>query len=270
MRVRAETYQGLASAAWTRSRLYATVGGVSLLVLLLLIGLGYSLVTSFGGGDDETGAQPSAAVAPTSGPAGQDALAAKPMPSAAADAFQPGTISTRDPGVPIALPAAKGRDRLGVATGFPHTPEGALAQLAAIDRAALESGSLASVRAVITQWAMPGGPTPTSWSGVTAMAELLTAAQLPATGSPQLSLTATPAMGLIKGTVTDDYAVVCVDFLVDAQMVKSARAASADCQRMVWTGGGWKIGPGPEPARPAAIWPGSDASFDYGWKELSQ
>jgi hypothetical protein len=36
---------------------------------------------------------------------------------------------------------------------------GALAQLAAIDQAALQSGTLAEARAVITGWALPAGPT---------------------------------------------------------------------------------------------------------------
>ena len=37
-----------------------------------------------------------------------------------------------------------------------------MAQLAAIDQTALQSGSLSGARAVITAWALPGGPTTTT------------------------------------------------------------------------------------------------------------
>ena len=73
--------------------------------------------------------QPTADRGPSNGNTQQDALADEPMPSAGADDALPGPVSTRDPGV-IELPRATGAGPAGVPTGFPRTPEGALAQLA--------------------------------------------------------------------------------------------------------------------------------------------
>ena len=42
-------------------------------------------------------------------------------------------------------------------TGFPHTPEGAIGQLAQIDLAVLQSMSLSTAEEVYNAWALPGG-----------------------------------------------------------------------------------------------------------------
>jgi len=51
-------------------------------------------------------------------------------------------------------------------------------------------------------------------------------------------------------------------------LARTARVALADCQRMVWQGNRWVIGPGREPAPPPSIWPGTDVAIDAGYKEL--
>ena len=187
-------------------------------------------------------------------------------PASALDA-QPSVLSTRDPGF-IVLPAASTAGPVGVPTGFDHTAAGALAQLAGIDTAALDSASVGGARAVIESWAAPGGPTAATWSGVTAMADFLSAAGLSAGKAPDLALSATPLMGLVKATDGGDWAVVCVDFEVDATLTQTARVAVADCQRMAWQVGRWMIGPGAEPAPAPSIWPGTDAAIDAGYMEL--
>jgi hypothetical protein len=187
-------------------------------------------------------------------------------PGSAADA-QPSVLSTRDPGS-IMLPPSTTTGPVGVLAGFEHTPAGALAQLAAIDKAALDSASLGGARAVIDGWAAPGGPTAATWSGVKAMADFLTAAGLSAGKAPNLALTATPIMGLVKAADGPGWVVACVDFEVDATLARTARVALADCQRMLWQGNRWVIGPGAEPAPPPSIWPGTDAAIDAGYKEL--
>jgi hypothetical protein len=176
-------------------------------------------------------------------------------------------LSTRDPGF-IALPQATTGGPVGVPAGFARTPAGALAQLAAIDTAALDSASVGGARAVIDHWAAAGGPTAATWSGVRAMADFLSAAGLSAGRAPDLALVATPLMGLVKATDGGDWVVACVDFEVDATLTRTARVAVADCQRMVWAGSRWVIGPGAEPAPAPSIWPGTDASIDAGYKEL--
>jgi len=137
-----------------------------------------------------------------------------------------------------------------------------------IDQAALQSGSLPGARAVITGWAVPGGPTATTWSGVRALADLLDAAGLSGGGSPQLALVVTPLMGIVKGTMGSRFVVACVDFEIDVTLTQTARGAVADCQRMLWSSGRWMVGPGPEPAPGPSVWPDTDAAINVGYRDL--
>ena len=203
----------------------------------------------------------------------RDALAAAPMAKSDLRKAQPSTLSTRDPGA-IALPASTSVGPVGIPSGFSHTPDGAVAQLAAIDADVLNTASVDHARQVITGWAAPGGPTATSWTGVQAIAGFLSAAKLSPDGGiggsagSGLAIRATPLMGMVKASDGPDWAVVCVDFEVDATLKASGQVAVADCQRMAWDGSRWQIGPGAEPAPGPSIWPGTDAAIDAGWKTL--
>jgi hypothetical protein len=188
------------------------------------------------------------------------------MPSLPLSAAVPMPLSTRTPGA-IALPAATRTGPAGVPTGFPHTPNGALAQLAAIDTAAMQTANLATAATVITAWAAPGGPTPRTWTRIRALNGLLTVATTFTTGPP-LVLRVTPAMGLIKGTLGPDFAVVCVDFEIDATRTETQRTADADCQRMTWEHDHWIIGPGTEPYPAPDVWPYTDTAIDIGYLSL--
>jgi len=207
----------------------------------------------------------------------RDGLAAAPMPSAAPAAALPSVLSTRDPGV-IVLPAPSAKGPVGIPSGFPHTPEGALAQLAAVDVDVLGVTTLDHAREVIGSWAAPGGPSGQSWSAVKALAAFHSAAGLSGGASPGLAMRATPMMGLVKATDGTDWTVVCVDFELDATMATTARIAVADCQRMTWQadpvpgvdGGRWVIAAGAEPAQPPSIWPGTDAAVTAGYRNLRQ
>lgn len=198
-----------------------------------------------------------------------DRIAAAPMPVAPEAASHPSPLSTQDPGPSITLPQATRSGPAGVPTGFPHTPKGALAQLAAIDATALGTASLPAARDLIAAWALPGGPTAQTWSGVRAIAGLLDAAQVSG-GSGQIAVLATPLMGLVKGSVGPDLVVVCVDFAVEVTLVSTARGAIADCQRMAWTNGRWQIGPGAEPAEAPSIWPGTALAYEVGYRDLTR
>ncbi len=263
-----------AGLVWRRGRLVAVLSAAVTVALLALAGVGLAFYYTVHptGGPAHT-ADPGR---PTfSGPGAsvsdehqrRDRVASEPMPTIGLDQSRPGRLSTRDPGH-IVLPRTVRLGAADVATGVPQTPEGALAQLAAIDQAALQSGSLPGVREVIVAWAAPGGPTPQSWSGTRAMSEFLTAAGLSAAGDPDLAVVATPLMGLIRGRVGDGYVVACVLFEVDATLTTTSRVAAADCQRMVWQHGRWVIGPGAEPAPAPSPWPGTDAAIDVGYREL--
>jgi hypothetical protein len=199
----------------------------------------------------------------------RDRLAARSMPdTGTGNAYGRPDLSTRDPGAPIILPPPARVGAWGVQTGYPKTASGALAQLVAIDVAALRSASLAGVRAVIREWAAPGGPSAETWSGVRAMASLLESTGAVSDGSARLSVDAVPRMGLIKGTVGDDFVVVCVDFTIDITFGGTSRTVAADCQRMLWDGGRWLIGPGREPAKAVSVWPDTDPAFDAGYRDL--
>jgi len=272
--------QAAAPVVWTRQKMLALLAAGAAVTVGLGVGLLLAVVDAVRPGPDSSRAEG----LPVAGPAGpqlsgnattaaegamseQDQLAGRPMPAVPESASHPLPLSLADPGPPILLPRSANIGPAGVPTGFPRTPEGALAQLAAIDTAALSSASLPGVRAVIAGWAVPGGPSPTSWSGVRAMAGLLNAAEV--TGGPgQLAVVATPSMGVVKGTVGPDFTVVCVDFAIAVTVNTTARGAIADCQRMVWSGGRWMIGAGAEPADPPSVWPGSDLALQVGYREL--
>jgi hypothetical protein len=260
---------------WGKQKVLALLVAGALAGILLLAGLGlavfYAIDPSPTAGTPASTLPPQAAAGPQR-PGDQqrtrrDHLAAAPMRPAQASDAQPSVLSTRDPGS-IVLPASTTTGPVAVPAGFTHTPAGALAQLAAIDTAALDSASIGGAQAVIDHWAAPGGPTAATWSGVLAMADFLSAAGLPAGKPPDLALSATPLMGLVKATDGGDWVVACVDFEVDATLARTARVAVADCQRMAWAGNRWVVGPGTEPAPAPSIWPGTDASIDAGYQEL--
>jgi hypothetical protein len=268
--------------AWSRRKMLALVGGAALAAVLLVLGLVLTIVYAGRPAASRNGASAAGPAAPgAAGPAAggsraaqdvtqqaRDALAAAPMPLLDDTAAQPGPVSTHDPGPALVLPKPTTLGPESVATGFPQTPLGAMAQLAAIDQAALQSGSLAGARAVITAWAVSGGPAADSWSGVHALAGFLDAAGLSGGGSPQLALVVTPLMGQVKGSVGPDFTVPCVDYEVDATLAQTARVAVADCQRMVWTGQRWMVGPGAEPADAPSVWPDTDAAIRVGYRDV--
>jgi hypothetical protein len=279
---------------WSRRRMLALLIGAVVCALVLVVGLVLAVVyalhpsrrDSSHAADARTGTK--SARRGASGRSGstnsmfavdpRDALAERAMPTVSEADSHPGPVSTANPGTPITVPASTRTGPAGVPSGFSHTPAGALAQLAAIDQTALQSGSLAVAREVITGWAMPGGPTATSWSVIGALSALFDSTGLSGGGSAQLAIVLTPLMGEIKGGVGADFVVPCVDFELDVTLAQTARGAVADCQRMVWnpdvtsptgpSGGRWVIGPGSEPATPPSVWPDTDAAVAVGYRDL--
>ncbi|WP_285627201.1 hypothetical protein [Kineosporia sp. NBRC 101677] len=175
---------------------------------------------------------------------------------------------------PIELPAARGMDELGVPTGFPPTQEGALAQLTAIATAAANSSSVPGVERVRQAWVAPGGPDAGEWTWRASMTHLLQMLDTPLSGSAGTRITGRPLMGLVKDTggldVGTGWAVVCVDVALDLQVDGwTHHGVVADCQRMLWDGQRWLIGPGAIPAQPVSQpWPGTDAAYEAGYRDL--
>ncbi|MGY5884176.1 hypothetical protein [Modestobacter lacusdianchii] len=258
--------RGSGAPEWGPGRLLVLIVLSAVVALAVLAGLVVAVVGRFV--DDEPGTTDAPRPpAPTTATSQQDALAAAPMTTADPDAALPGPLSDQIAGV-IQLPRATGAGPGGVPSGFPRTPEGAVAQLAAIDVTAMQTGSMDGVRQVIADWAAPGGPTPETWSGMDGMAALLSAAGLSGAGSPQVAIVVRPVMGLIKGTVGSEFAVVCVNFEFTVTVEQTSRIAIADCQRMQWNRDRWVIGAGVEPAQAPSVWPGTDAAIEAGWRDL--
>jgi hypothetical protein len=276
---------------WTREKMLALLvaGGVTGLILLFGLGLAVAEALHPNHSGKTHGPTGSTASTVTSGEGGQpgrtgglgqntkdaqDALAARPMPHVDGSASHPSAVTATSPGAPIVLPAATRVGPGGVPTGYPHTVQGALAQLAAIDQVAMQSGSVGTARDLIEHWALPGGPTGSTWSGVQALESLLTDTASSSTG--QLAIVLTPLMGEVKGTVGPGFVIPCVDFELDVTVAQTARGAVADCQRMVWqpdvnagpAGGRWMVGPGAEPATPPSVWPDTEVAISVGYRDL--
>ena len=249
---------------WSRLRLQILLGAVVVVVLALVVGGVWSVVNMLTG--SSSGRRCRVRFGPVRpGPARRQATARR-----AGGGRTAGSLSSGETGT-IEIPAPTEVGEVGVATGFPHTPEGALAQLAAIDTTALTSASVRVAQDVIKEWAAPGGPTAESWSGVQAVAALLESAGMSSEASSSLTIAVEPKMGFIKGTVGDDFVIPCIDFIVTATTTSGQpqQVAAADCQRMVWQEDRWVIGEGEEPAPAPSLWPGSQASFDAGYQWLA-
>lgn len=259
-----------APASWTSRRLFAVLAASGLLLVAAVVGTTIAFIPEASRPRPEVSRSPSAPGSPATvsfAASLEDALAAAPLPPVSMKDAEPGALSDSAP-APLDLPGATGTGAEGVPTGFAHTPVGALAQLAAIDGAAIESGSLPGARAVVTGWAVQGAPATQAWSQVEDMAHLLTGLGLSDTGSPELGIELTPAMGLVKGSVGPDYAVVCVDAVLAVTYQRLVRIAVADCQRMAWSGDRWLLAAGTPPAPAPAVWPGTVKSFAVGYREL--
>ena len=241
---------------WNRRRLQIALGVAALVIAAVVAGIVWSVVELLRVGSDQTSGEADAAT----GASETLVLELAPIEEA-----QPGPLSTGSVGsLRVRQPSSLGEAQVG--TGFPESPEGAIGQLIAIDRRAIEGASVVTAQDVITAWSAPGGPTPETWTGVAAVRSLLESAQLPASGSTDLIIQLEPAMGLIQ----DDTPTVCVDFILSVAALGNPpeRIAVADCQRMVWLGDRWVIAAGEEASPTPSLWPGSQASYDVGYQWL--
>ena len=256
--------------SWFVLAIVASIGGG------LLAGLAYALVATVRGHDLDPGVTPSGAdrSAASTAPFGavgdavrfrQDALAAEPMPQLPPSAARPQPLAG-EPGTALELPPP--RSTAPRPSGFPRTPQGALAQLAAIDAESLRGLSPGVARAVYDWAAMQGAVPIDEWTPMVGIRSALSAAGVP-DGSAEITSTFTPLAGRIKGTIDDDFVVACVLGEWQVTYRSTTRAGAADCQRMVWLDGRWWIGPGAQPAFPPTAWPGSEDAVRTGWHLLT-
>ena len=252
---------------WSQ-RTVVGAGGM-LAALAALVGCGLAVMFgAFGGGQggDEApeGAwRPEESVA-TPGAAG----------SADRDSADVGTVE-RTGQEPIKVPAARGVGEVGVPTGFPPTPAGALGQLVALDRVAFESASLPTAQAVVRGWSAPGGPDPIRGSLATAVSGLLSA--VPANqGEPAAAIDIEPTLGLFREPPRPGHVEPCVVFVLSVSVsapngdgaLVPQQVAISDCQRLVWRVDRWVLAPGDEPPASPSVWPGTPAAVDAGYALL--
>jgi hypothetical protein len=201
----------------------------------------------------------------------EDTLAGQAMVEFSVETTQPHTLSTRTAGAAITLPAATVRTG-AVPGGFPHTPEGALAQLKALDETGMQGLDPDAYDLAWHELALPGAPASSAVGLVRAASGTRSAAGLDATG-PIDGMTSTYQVdaGLIKGTADNgNFVVPCVLGELSVITANSARRAGlGDCQALRWVDGRWRISPTALPSVAACAWPGTEEAVTAGYRAVT-
>ena len=260
------------AGGWDRRRLLVVLAAVVATAMLLLLGLGYAVYVAL---TSATGtAKPLQAVTaakaipgsqPARGAARRDDIASAPMLAvgpADSRASTPAPVA----GPTITIPASTQQGPASVPAGFPRTPEGAAAQLAAIETTVLDGMSIAVANHVYAQWALPGGVGVAGWEITQDVQAFLATAQMGSEKDIASSVVATPAAAQVKGTDGTDWVLACVLLDMRATITADARMGYGYCERMQWSAGRWMIALGTPPARAPSTWPGSDLSNQAGWR----
>jgi hypothetical protein len=257
---------------WDRRRLLVALACVVAAAMLLLLGLGYAVYVAL---TSATGtAKPVSATAAahdTPGPkaergaARRDEIASAPM-LAVGPADNRASTPAAVAGPTITIPAPPTVGPAGVPAGFPHTPEGAVGQLAVIETTALQGMSIVAANQVYEQWALPGGVGVAGWEITQDVQAFLGTAQMGPEKDITTTVVATPAAAQVKGTDGTDWVLACVLLDMRATITADAQMGYGYCERMQWRAGRWMIAPGTPPARAPSTWPGSDLSIKAGWR----
>lgn len=267
-----------------RRRAALTLGAAAAVVLLIVVALIAFLAGRHGtttpptpGAAGPAAPGPSGQGAPPPGSGGWDvdaetALATTPMLSFPEQVTQPHALTTATAGPPIRLPTPTATAGRLVPAGFPATPEGAVAQLAALAVTGLAGGDPAVYAQAYQSVALPGAPAAETTALYTGLQDLRSTAQVPQTGGvPGLSITYKTTDGLVKGTTDGGrYAVVCVLGELAADYQGQAVAGGiGDCQALRYVQGEWRISPGAPAFKAPSAWPGTPEAVAAGYREVS-
>lgn len=236
--------------AWSREKLLVLAAGVGAGALLVAAGLVLAVLQALGP-HDSSPAVPAAAV---SSSARQDAGAAVGVPPTTPGAGQPLVLPR-----PTRLGGAG-----GVNTGFPRTPEGAVAQLADLDQTVLTAMRPDLARAAYQAWALPGGVGPERWV-ITRNVDSFHNS-FAATGAGNVIITVTPVAAKVASVDGPDAVTACVLLEIRARARGEGRLTYGHCERLQWADDRWQIAPGDPPAPPAAVIPGSAEAAAAGWR----
>ncbi len=203
--------------------------------------------------------------------AAENALATRPMVALPPQAARPQRMTTKAAGPPIDIPEPDTTVGRWIPDGFPGTPEGALAQLKALDEAGMAGGDPAVYTRAYRSLSLPDAPRPGSTGLYSLLSSMRSSAGIAPRGLiPDLSVHYQVTHGQIKGATDNGrYVVVCVlgQLSVDYQG-QTLTAGVGDCQAMRWTGTAWRISPGALAAPAPSAWPGSDDAVRAGYREL--
>jgi hypothetical protein len=201
-------------------------------------------------------------------------LATAPMLDVPPSAAEPHALTTATAGPPITLPAPTRVAGSAVATGFPPTPEGAIAQLAELMTAGMAGGDpLTWARAYDSLAEDGAAPAEQTWTGRD-LADLRRGSNMAPTGPLPAGMTIswTPTDAIVKG-ISDDggYTVVCVlgEFVADVNG-RVVTAGWGNCLPMRLVDGRWRIASGPTAAVAPSAWPGSAEAVAAGWREIAR
>lgn len=253
---------------WSRRKLLLLLIGVLLATVVLLVGLAYAAVGALAGGraDEPVRADVESFPAGADGERGdayRDALADEPMLQADEDDLLPAPASLDDPGTFIVYPPTN-IGPAGVATGYPRTEAGAVAQLAAIEVAVLTPMTLANARDVFEAWSHQSAAFD-EWE-LAASIRSFHAAAGTQEGDSEITVSAVPVGAQVKGTDGPDWVLACVQLDLTVSVVNEARFGFGHCSRMAWDNPRWVIAAGDPPAQAPSTWPGSQRSVDAGWQ----
>ena len=255
-------------AEWSRRHLLIVLGSVLAAAVLLVTGLVYAVSTAFSSSPTAPTATGSAHKTWTADAGGvrgdeyRDAVAAEPMLQSGPSDLQPAAPALRRPERTV-VGAAMRTGPADVPTGFDHTPEGAIGQLAAIEMAVLTPMSLEYARDIHTEWAMNGAAFE-EWE-LAASIQAFHAAAGTVDGDGTVLLTATPVGAQIKASDGPGWVLACVQLDITVVVVEESRFGYGHCERMQWADDRWMIAPGAPPAQAPSTWPVSQRSLDAGW-----
>ncbi len=271
--------------AWSLGRLRLLAGGLATAAAVGLAGLGLAVHHALQPTPTDRTTPPTTSAGSTGGTGGSGSTGGTgvdqglPPVGAVRDAAAAAAMPTPPTDPTGSLPAGSGAATLptgwptvlrgpgGVAAGYPHSPEGAVAQLAAIDEFVLTAMQPALARATYRAWALPGSPDADAWL-ISRHVDSFTAT-LARAGYGSAVVTARPVAGQVKAVDGPDWVVACVLLDVRATVKTEARLGFGHCERLQWAEGRWQIGPGTPPAQPAPVTPGSQAAAAAGWRTFT-
>lgn len=250
--------------AWGKGRLLMVLVALVVAGLIVLTGLGLLVTASL----SPRYLSLTAATAPGSATSAdrRDEMAARPMLSVS-DADSRGGTPVATPGPSIAIPGSTVIGPARVPSGFPHTPAGAIGQLAAIEIAVLAQMSVDGTGEIYRSWAMPGTPALEQWPLMIHVQSFLAAAGLGPVKDPTTLIQLLPVGAQTKATEGPDWTIACVLLQATVTIRTQVRAGFGYCERMQWdpTSQRWLIAPGPSPALAPSTWPETEVAQRAGW-----